>query len=99
MHFLLCFSLPTAPVGQALYRLLLIEAFRPDRLISAAHIFVDAVMGSNFMQSAEHKYNLAEIVESEVGIPAAHINFSGLRTCVNFFSSQCVLFINLLKNF
>lgn len=65
---LVIYSLFADPVGQALYRLLLIEAFRPDRLISAAHIFVDAVMGASFMQAAEHKYDLAEVVENEVSM-------------------------------
>jgi hypothetical protein len=58
--------LRTAAVGQAVYGLLVVQAFRPDRLISAAQIFVDAVMGTSFRQAAETELNLADNVENEV---------------------------------
>ena len=56
-----------AAVGQAMNKLLLIQAFRPDRLIAAAHHFVTAVLGNEFMASAEQELDLANIVENEVG--------------------------------
>ena len=55
-----------AAVGQAMNKLLVIQAFRPDRLIATAHGFVAAVLGENFMAKAEQELDLANIVEHEV---------------------------------
>ncbi|XP_055497118.1 cytoplasmic dynein 1 heavy chain 1 isoform X1 [Leucoraja erinacea] len=57
---------PFTPIGQALHRLLLIQAFRPDRLLAMAHIFVATVLGDTFMSSIEQPLDLATIVETEV---------------------------------
>ncbi|KRY59545.1 Dynein heavy chain, cytoplasmic [Trichinella britovi] len=54
------------PVSQALYRLLLIQAVRPDRLLSAAHMFIDIAFGENFMSTGENILNLKTIVETEI---------------------------------
>ncbi|KRX27972.1 Dynein heavy chain, cytoplasmic [Trichinella nelsoni] len=54
------------PVSQALYRLLLIQAVRPDRLLSAAHMFIDVAFGENFMSIGENILNLKTIVETEI---------------------------------
>ncbi|KRZ77608.1 Dynein heavy chain, cytoplasmic [Trichinella papuae] len=59
-------SKTTTPVSQALYRLLLIQAIRPDRLLSAAHMFIDVAFGENFMSTGENILNLKTIVETEI---------------------------------
>ena len=59
--------LSTAPIGKALYKLLVIQAFRADRLIAMASIFVATVLGETFVHSAEQELNLAEIITNEVG--------------------------------
>lgn len=56
-----------APIGKALYKLLTIQAFRADRLMAMASIFVATVMGETFTHSADQELNLAEIVTYEVG--------------------------------
>ena len=53
------------PVGKALHQLLVIQAFRPDRLLAMASIFVTVAMGEAFQQQANH-LDLAVIVENEV---------------------------------
>ena len=55
-----------AKVGEAVHKLLMIQAFRPDRLLAATHQVVHAVLGALFMQAAEQELNLAEIIENEV---------------------------------
>ena len=45
---------------------MILQAFRPDRAIAAAHIFVDTVLGEEFMISAERELNLSLIVETEI---------------------------------
>ncbi|XP_077866279.1 cytoplasmic dynein 1 heavy chain 1-like [Saccoglossus kowalevskii] len=57
---------PFTGVGKALHRLLVIQAFRPDRLLAATHIFVSSIMGEQFMLAAESELDLANIVENEV---------------------------------
>lgn len=52
-------------------KLLVVQAFRPDRLIAAAHQFVMTVLGSEFMASAEKELDLANIVENEVEYSSA----------------------------
>lgn len=42
------------------------QAFRADRAIAAAHIFVDTVLGEEFMMSAERELNLSLIVEKDI---------------------------------
>ncbi|XP_044265029.1 dynein heavy chain, cytoplasmic isoform X6 [Tribolium madens] len=61
-----------SPIGTAMYQLLVIQAFRPDRVIAAAQFFVSAVLGENFMPSAEKELDLAECVEKEIrsNVPA-----------------------------
>ncbi|XP_016305378.1 LOW QUALITY PROTEIN: cytoplasmic dynein 1 heavy chain 1-like [Sinocyclocheilus anshuiensis] len=53
-------------IGQAVHQLLLIQAFRPDRLLAMTHIFVSKVMGETFMAIIEQPLDLANIVDSEV---------------------------------
>ncbi|XP_016335882.1 cytoplasmic dynein 1 heavy chain 1 [Sinocyclocheilus anshuiensis] len=56
----------STPIGQAVHQLLLIQAFRPDRLLAMTHIFVSKVMGETFMAIMEQPLDLANIVDSEV---------------------------------
>ncbi|XP_060529688.1 dynein heavy chain, cytoplasmic isoform X3 [Cylas formicarius] len=53
-------------VGSAVYQLLVIQAFRPDRVIAAAQLFVSAVLGADFMPSAEKELELGSIIEKEL---------------------------------
>ncbi|KAK6637160.1 Dynein heavy chain, cytoplasmic [Polyplax serrata] len=55
-----------SPVGDAMYQLLAIQTFRPDRVIAAATQFVCVVLGDDFMPTAEKELNLAERWESEL---------------------------------
>lgn len=53
-------------VGKAIYRILVTQAFRQDRLLAAAQQFVAAVFGAGFMQAAEQQLDLANIVNDEI---------------------------------
>lgn len=55
-----------SPIGIAMYQLLVIQAFRADRAIAAAHIFVDTVLEEDFMMAAERELNLSRNVEEEI---------------------------------
>ncbi|XP_069594120.1 cytoplasmic dynein 1 heavy chain 1 isoform X2 [Ranitomeya imitator] len=57
---------PATPIGQAVHRLLLIQAFRPDRLLAMAHIFVSTILGDSFMSVIDQPLDLAHIVDTEV---------------------------------
>ncbi|KAM9149649.1 LOW QUALITY PROTEIN: cytoplasmic dynein 1 heavy chain 1-like [Pangshura tecta] len=57
---------PATPIGQAIHRLLLIQAFRPDRLLATAHAFVSANLGKSFMSVMEQPLDLTHIVNIEV---------------------------------
>lgn len=50
----------------------LLQAVRPDRVVAAAQLFVGAVLGETFMQSAEREVDLATITEKELtcNVPA-----------------------------
>ncbi|KAF5301350.1 hypothetical protein FQA39_LY10748 [Lamprigera yunnana] len=63
---------PLSPIGSAMNQLLLIQAFRPDRVIAAAQLFVASVLGENFMPNAEKELDLAACVEKELraNVPA-----------------------------
>ncbi|MEQ2219816.1 hypothetical protein XENOCAPTIV_024743 [Xenoophorus captivus] len=63
LSFMFLFS---APIGQAVHMLLLIQTFRPDRLLAMSHIFVSKVLGETFMNIIEQPLDLANIVDSEV---------------------------------
>jgi dynein heavy chain 1 len=49
-----------------MHKLLMIQAFRPDRLLSMTHIFINSIFGERFMPQAEEELNLANIIENEV---------------------------------
>ncbi|XP_069694728.1 dynein heavy chain, cytoplasmic isoform X3 [Periplaneta americana] len=61
-----------SPIGTAMYQLLVIQAFRPDRVIAAAQLFVASVLGEDFMPAAEKELDLAASVETELraNVPA-----------------------------
>ncbi len=46
--------------------MLVVQAFRTDRLLAMASIFVAMVMGESFMHHAEQELDLAGIVTKEV---------------------------------
>lgn len=95
-----CSALPCtpAPIGQAVHQLLLIQAFRPDRLQAMSHIFVSKVLGETFMNIIEQPLDLANIVDMEVGTNISLIIFSpvafaivGVVKSVADFSVSCLL--------
>ena len=53
-------------VGKVLYQMLVVQAFRADRLVAMAGRFVATVMGESFRHSAEQELDLATIVLKEV---------------------------------
>uniref|UniRef100_A0A034V4N0 Dynein heavy chain, cytoplasmic n=1 Tax=Bactrocera dorsalis TaxID=27457 RepID=A0A034V4N0_BACDO len=55
-----------SPIVSSIHQLLLIQAFRPDRVIAAAHKVVDAVLGVDFMPNAEKELDLAAVVEKQL---------------------------------
>jgi len=62
-----CVSIIAAgAVGKAIYRMLVTQTFRQDRLLAAAQQFVAAVFGASFMQAAIQQLNLADIVDNEI---------------------------------
>jgi len=69
----------TTPAAVAMHRLLMIQTFRPDRVLAAGHQLVDAVFGERFMPDAERELDLAHIVEHEVrpGAPVLLCSVSG----------------------
>uniref|UniRef100_UPI00358E5199 cytoplasmic dynein 1 heavy chain 1-like n=1 Tax=Myxine glutinosa TaxID=7769 RepID=UPI00358E5199 len=57
---------PLTQIGQALYQMLVIQAFRPDRLLAMVHIFIYSVFGDGFLAVLEQQMDLAAIVDTEV---------------------------------
>lgn len=55
-----------SPVAAAMHRLLLIQAFRPDRVIAAGHILVSTVLGEDFMPLAEKELDFSACVEKQL---------------------------------
>lgn len=60
------FNSCSASIGQAVHQLLLIQAFRPDRLLAMSQIVVSKVLGETFMNIIEQPLDLANIVDNEV---------------------------------
>ncbi|CAN7979476.1 unnamed protein product [Ixodes pacificus] len=48
-----------SPVGRAMHQLLVVQAFRPDRVIAQGHQVVASVLGPDFMTAAETELDLA----------------------------------------
>uniref|UniRef100_A0A1B0B0C4 Dynein heavy chain, cytoplasmic n=1 Tax=Glossina palpalis gambiensis TaxID=67801 RepID=A0A1B0B0C4_9MUSC len=55
-----------SPVASSVHQLLLIQAFRPDRAIAAAHNVVNAVLGEDYMQTAEDELDFTAVVEKQL---------------------------------
>lgn len=53
-------------ISAAMHQLLLIQAFRPDRVIAAAHVFVNTVLGEDFMPLAEKELDFSACVEQQL---------------------------------
>ncbi|XP_011314571.1 dynein heavy chain, cytoplasmic isoform X1 [Fopius arisanus] len=60
------------PIGTAVHQLLIIQAFRPDRVIAAAALFISAALGEKFMAAAEVELDFASVVENQLkaAVPA-----------------------------
>ena len=65
-------------IGKAVNGLLVIQAFRPDRLTDMARVFVEKVLGSNFAHAADKELNLANIVETEVRLGKCNVKIAVL---------------------
>lgn len=59
-------SAQLSEIGKTMKRLLLVKAFRPDKFISMAELFVSSVFGEQFLQQPEKLLDLANIVENEI---------------------------------
>ena len=57
---------PLTSVGIAMYQLLVIQAFRPDRLCASSAHFVNTVLGDGFLSIGEKEVNMAAVVDNEV---------------------------------
>uniref|UniRef100_A0A0L8I729 Dynein heavy chain, cytosolic n=1 Tax=Octopus bimaculoides TaxID=37653 RepID=A0A0L8I729_OCTBM len=57
---------PLTDTGKVVFSLLMIRAFRPDRLVSNVRMFVEKILGETFAHTAEKELNLSEVVENEV---------------------------------
>ena len=51
---------------KAFLQLLVVQTFKPDRLLAMGNIFVANIMGEDFQQEAEQDPNLSVVVEEEV---------------------------------
>lgn len=57
---------PLSPIGVAMYQLLVIQAFRPDRVIAATSLFVSSALGETFMAEAEIELDFGSVVENQL---------------------------------
>ncbi|XP_055846761.1 dynein heavy chain, cytoplasmic isoform X3 [Episyrphus balteatus] len=55
-----------SPVSSSFHQLLLIQAFRPDRVIAAGHNVVNTVLGEDFMSTAEKELDFAQVIEKQL---------------------------------
>lgn len=55
-----------SPIASSMHRMLLIQAFRPDRVIAAGHLMVAEVLGDAFMPMAEKELDFGACVEKEL---------------------------------
>ena len=54
------------PIGTAMHQLLVIQAFRPDRVMAMANHVISTILGTDFLHAAELELNLGAIIEREV---------------------------------
>lgn len=57
---------PLSPTGTAMHQLLVIQAFRPDRVIAAASLVINSAFGESFMPAAEAELDFASVVENQL---------------------------------
>merc|ERR1719495_1400349 len=57
---------PLTNCQQSMYKLLLIQALRSDRLPAAAHEFVAACLGQGFVKEAEREPDMADVIETQI---------------------------------
>lgn len=57
---------PLNDTGRVVFSLLMIRAFRPDRLVSTVRMFIEKILGETFSHTAEKELNMSEVVENEV---------------------------------
>lgn len=56
-------------VGEAIHKMLLVQAFRPDRVCASAALFVNTVLADGFLGIGEREVDLKQVVEEEVKGP------------------------------
>ncbi|XP_046627104.1 dynein heavy chain, cytoplasmic isoform X5 [Neodiprion virginianus] len=63
---------PLSPIGITMHQLLIIQAFRPDRVIAAASLVVTSALGESFMAAAEAELDFGSVVENQLksNVPA-----------------------------
>ena len=66
VYFKMILLLLTGDLVKAFLQLLVVQTFRPDRLLAMGHIFVVTIMGEDFQQDAEQDPKLSVVVEEEV---------------------------------
>ena len=59
-------DVPLTQCQQSMYRLLLIQALRSDRLPAASNEFVAACLGQDFVKAAEREPDMADVVENQI---------------------------------
>ncbi|XP_059178510.1 cytoplasmic dynein 1 heavy chain 1-like isoform X2 [Physella acuta] len=57
---------PMSPIARSVQGLLVIHSLRPDRLTAMARIFVEKVLGTEFVHVTAKELNLATICENEI---------------------------------
>ena len=57
---------PLTACQLAMFRLLVIQALRPDRIPAASNEFVAACLGQDFVKAAEREPDMADVVENQV---------------------------------
>jgi dynein heavy chain 1 len=57
---------PLTPIGTAMHQLLVIQSFRPDRVIAMANQVINTILSSDFLHAAEAEYDLGSVIEKEI---------------------------------
>lgn len=70
-----------SPISAAMHQLLLIQAFRPDRVIAAGQLLVSTVLGEDFMPLAEKELDFSACVEKQLtcNTPALLCSVPGIK--------------------
>lgn len=54
------------PIGTTMHQLLVIQSFRPDRVIAMANQVINNILGSDFLHAAEAEFDLGSIIDKEI---------------------------------